>query len=169
MRTKAAGRGFESSNESNMRFSFIYPSWNCSIFAPGAGRASIQMAQCGFRIPADFGTARQGFVSALASMKGQSNVPHAGSVPSGPACKSRVLSIATRAADLKAQSGRLLVDKVAYFREDAVTQFHAQQPRTQLGAQILFKSLKNVSGQIRLLPKHSQQRRAIGWILVVAG
>jgi len=59
-----------------------------------------------------------------------------------------------RTAGLKGRTGWLLVNEVAYIREDSFTQFHAQQPRTKWGAQARFKTLEDVRGQFRLLPEH---------------
>jgi hypothetical protein len=59
-------------------------------------------------------------------------------------------------------TGKLLIDEVAYVRENGFAQFHAQQSSAGSCAQILFKTLKDVCGQIRLLPKQMQQLRAIG-------
>lgn len=64
---------------------------------------------------------------------------------------------------------QLLVDEVADVGKDALTQFDAQQPRTDWGAEVLFKTLEDGIRQIRLPPQQSQQRRAIGWALVVPG
>jgi hypothetical protein len=63
----------------------------------------------------------------------------------------------------------LLVDKVANIREDTFTQVHAQEARTERGSQVFFKILKHERRQVRLLPKQTQQRSAIGWAFVVAG
>ena len=65
-------------------------------------------------------------------------------------------------------AGLKLVDEVTDFCEGAVAQIHAQQPRSVGAAQALFKTLEDIPRQIGLLPKHVQQRSAIGWVLVVA-
>jgi hypothetical protein len=53
-------------------------------------------------------------------------------------------------------AGKLLVDEIAYVREDGVTQFHAQQSPAGSGAQAPFKSLKDIRRQIRLPPEQLQ-------------
>lgn len=51
-----------------------------------------------------------------------------------------------RPTDRKGHSGAHLVNEVAHVREDSVTQFHARQTRTESGAQVLFKTLEDMSG-----------------------
>jgi len=65
--------------------------------------------------------------------------------------------------------GQSLVDKIADIREDSLAQFYAQQSRTKRGAEVLFKTLKDGVGQVRLPAKQAQQRRAVGWPLIVSG
>ena len=48
------------------------------------------------------------------------------------------------ATDRKGQAGVHLVNEVANVREDAFTQFHARQTRTEWGVQVPFKTLEDV-------------------------
>lgn len=86
-----------------------------------------------------------------------------------PLVKRQTRARRNRATDRKGRVGWRLVDEVPNFREYTVTQFHTHQACTEWGVQVLFKTLQHVGRQIRLLPKHFQQRQAIGRVLVVAG
>lgn len=62
-----------------------------------------------------------------------------------------------------------LVNEVSDFCQDAVIQFYACKPCSNLAAQTLFKSLKLVSGQVCLVLEEPQERLGIGLPIVIAG
>jgi hypothetical protein len=62
-----------------------------------------------------------------------------------------------------------LIDKIPNLGQSAITQLHAQQPGIRRGAQAQFKALQHGIRQIGLTPEQTQQSRAIGGVIVVAG
>jgi len=71
----------------------------------------------------------------------------------------RLQNTPDRAGELKRPPDYLLVHKVADVGKDALTQFHAQQPCTDGGAQLTFKPFEGGSRPVRPNPTDSETQQ----------